>query len=159
MVLKFSWFRRNSKKPKALKTSLEQNLFRRSLSTLGQRNASSCFCDLEVTLKKSYMCDDQVSSRTRTDSYLSRAGSQATLLIDMLVVDVGWRWVAWGFGERPGTRCPGYCPVARLCCIPGLHPGQLRSAAHPKTSFDPNAKPGTEKFLLFVLCLFVFLKL
>lgn len=35
------------------------------------------------------MCDDQVSSRTRTDSYLSRAGSQATLLIDMLVVDVG----------------------------------------------------------------------
>lgn len=113
-------------------------------------------CDLGVTLKKSYMCDDQLSSRTRTDPYLSRAGSQATLLIDMLAVDAGWRWVVWGCGERPGTRCPGCCPTARLRLIPGLRPGQLRSAAHPKTSFDPNAKPGTEKFLLFLLCLFVF---
>lgn len=72
-------------------SQVEQNLFRRSLSTPGQGNAfffSFC-CDLGVTLKKSYMCDDQVISRTRTDSYLSKAAFQATLLIDTFVVDIG----------------------------------------------------------------------
>lgn len=75
----------------------------------------------------------------------------------MLAVGLQWPETVGRGWER--AVCPRCYPLARLCLVPGLHPGQLRAAAHPKTSLDPKTEPGFEKFLLFLLCLCVFFKL